>query len=173
MALELVGAGGQAAAIGAAVSATICTVVAKYLLPKFLEAREKFEADMTLQFQTAMREREIALRDQATENRRLQSAIETGDTAQKFDLIARETVLRDMAHADVGRINVEIGKVAGRTEENARHIGDILERLDNMETKADVRHEEQGRTIHAMDKTVDRLAGAVENLATLVGKLKA
>ena len=163
--LDISPATAGSAAFGAAVVATLAALAGKFLVPRWVESREKFEEAITKQLQGMLTERAHLLREQAAENRRLQERMDKADNEIKYDIVVRETALREMAHRDVNRMNVEIGKVAGGTEENARNIAGINERLEAMEQKAEERHEQQGKAIHALDKGVDRLASAVEALA--------
>lgn len=163
--LDISPATAGSAAFGAAVVATLSALAGRFLVPRWIASREKFETEITRQLHTLVEERSRLLREQAVENRRLQERMDTADNAIKFDIIARETTLREIQHGDVNRLNVEIGRVQGRTEENARSIQGIDERLDEMEKKAEARHEEQRNEMHALDKSVDRLAAAVEILA--------
>ena len=170
--LDISPAAAGSAALGGVVMATLAALAGRFFVPRWVEAREKFETEITKQLQGMVIERAGLLRDQATENRRLQQHIDDTNHEMKLDIMAREAVLREIEHADVNRLNVEIGKVQGRTEENARNIQGLGIRLDEMEEKAEKRHERQEELFHALDKQVDRLATAVEALSRGIGMVK-
>ena len=150
------------AMIGSVVMATLCAIAAKYLVPRWLEDLRAFR-DNTMAQMTALRE----------ELGRIREAYMVADTSLKLDMMTRETAIRDLQHGDVQRMNVEIGKVANQGAENKGRIDRLHDRLDTMEKRADDRHEEQVKSYHNMDKKLDKIGTAVENLAEKVDESRA
>lgn len=151
MALELVGDGGQAAAIGAAVSATICAVIGKFLLPKYLEAREKFEEETKVGLAATHEARETL---EKTLGERIQGVRDHVDSEFKL--------MRESWHLNNNYINKTLGDVAGQTARNAADIRDLIE--DNRGL-----HE----TIHKIDKTASGLEGTMQGMTTALEALTA
>jgi hypothetical protein len=152
----------------AAIVAILNAAIVRWLLPKFLADLEKRLADLTMAVEVGRQAIQDLKLQRAEDTGALRAELTTGDNALRLSLRDQDTTLRTLWHAEADAFNKAVNSVAAKGEENSRSIDDIKEQIDAMEKKADLRHEAQTNDIHKLDKTVDRLANSVDNLASVV-----